>query len=491
MRRQISFSQILAKLGLGVGFVLFAIFFGLIATTANPIIVTLAVGMVIGIIFLVSPKITITLLLFLGLTAGVIASFAGSIFGKLSWAVTLLGFSLFIPAFFSIFNKGQKINHGFVWLAFVFILYAAINSLLNWDSFVQFLAGFKRYFQTYGLIFALAFIPFVKRDIIRWQYLILLIGILQLPFALYELIVLVPARGGLEAGSFATDVVAGTFGANLEGGSPNSIMVTFLLIIFSFIFSRWRNGLVTTKNLTILGFLLMLPLALGETKIVLVMIPLIWLVLIRHNFIKSPIKYLPVLFSGVIVTLLLLYVYVVFVYDSTLTEVWEETMSYNFEDRGYGTLFLNRTTVLTFWASLQGLHDPLGFFFGNGLGSSYLGDISGSLGLRYPGYGIDLTVISTILWDLGVVGLLLFLSIFVSAWCLASKIYKETDSTEIKADILAIQASLVLFGLLLNYSRDLVNLIGLEIIFSLILGYLAYLHRLHVNGQNLKVVGNE
>lgn len=487
MSRQISLSQILVKFGLGIGFVLFAILFGLIATTANPIILTLAVGMIVGIILLASPKITITLLLSLGLTVGVIASFAGNLFGKLSWAVTLLGFSLFIPAFFSIFTKGKKVNHGFVWLILAFVLYATINSLLNWDSFVQFLAGFKRYFQTYGLIFALAFIPFVKKDIVRWQYLILLIGILQLPFALYELIVLVPARGGLEAGSFATDVVAGTFGANLEGGSPNSIMVTFLLIIFSFIFSRWRNGLVTTKNLTILGFLLMLPLALGETKIVLVMIPLIWFVLIRHDFMKSPVKYLPVLFSGAIVTLLLLYIYVVFVYDSTLAEVWEETMSYNFEDRGYGTLFLNRTTVLTFWANLQGMHDPMGFFFGGGIGSSYLGDVSGNVGLRYPGYGIDLTVVSTILWDLGVVGLLLFLSIFVSAWYLGDKIYRETNSIEIKADILAIQAALILFGVLLNYSRDLVNLIGLEIIFSLVLGYLAYLHRLHVNSQSLKV----
>lgn len=483
MNLRINVKDILAKIGLSIGLILIAVIFGLIATTANPTIVTLAVGMVVGVILLISPKITVTLLLSVGLVAGVVASLAGSLFGKLSWGVTLLGFSLFLPAFFSIFSRKKNVHQGFVWLSLVFLLYAVSTSLFNWDSFVQFLAGFKRYFQVYGLIFALAFIPFVKKDVVRWQYLILGVGLLQLPFALYELIVLVPERGGLDVGSAATDVIAGTFGANVVGGSPNSVMVTFLLIIFAFLFSRWRHALVSTKHLAILGLLLLTPLALGETKIVLVMIPLVWFVLIRHDFMKSPVKYLPVLLSGIIITLALLYIYVVFIYDSTLTEVWDETMGYNFEDRGYGSLFLNRTTVLTFWASLQGMHDPLGLFFGNGIGSSYLGDISGNLGLRYPGYGIDLTVISAMLWDLGVIGVLLFVSILVSAWLLANKVYRETLHAQVKADILGVQAALILFALLLNYSKDLVNLIGLEIIFAMILGYLAYLHRTHVNEQ--------
>lgn len=482
MSIQANFKDILAKISLGFGLIFIAIIFGLVATTANPTIITLAIGMVVGFILLVSPKITVTLLLSLGLVVGVIASLAGNLFGKLSWGITMLGFSLYIPAFFSIFSRRKNVHQAFVWLSLIFLIYAVVVSLFNWDSFIQFLAGFKRYFQVYGLIFAFAFLPFAKKDIVRWQLVVLVIGLLQLPFALYELLVLVPQRGGLDVGGYVLDVVAGTFGANITGGSPNSVMVTFLLIIFSFLFSRWRYGLINTKLLTVLGFLLLLPLALGETKIVLVMIPLVWFVLIRYDFIKSPVKYIPVLFSGIVITLALFFIYITFIYDASLADIWEESMEYNIREEGYGTLLLNRKTTLTFWAGLQGMHDPLGLFFGNGIGSSFYGDIPGSIGLRYPGYGIDLTVISTMLWDVGVVGVVLFLSILVSAWLLANKIYRETISPTVKADILAIQAALSLFALLLIYSKDLVILIGMEIIFSLILGYLAYLHREHVNG---------
>lgn len=479
MKARMNPMALLGQIGLLIGIAFFAMIFGLVATTANPMIVVLTIGVVGGIFLIALPKISITLLFSLGLVSGVLVSMIGPLSGKLPWAMALLGMSLLLPALLMMFNKRERKVPWFIWLAFIFMLYAVGSSLLNWSGFAEFVGGFKRYFQVYGLLLALAFLPLTKKDISLWQKVLLGVAVLQLPFALYELIVLVPQRGGLELNSFATDVVAGTFGANMEGGSPNVVMVVFLLIIFSFIFSRWRNGLIDTKWMLGLGFILLLPLGLGETKIAVVMVPMAWFILIRHDAMRSPVKYLPVLAAGALVTLMLLYVYVELIMHSTISEVLEGTISYNFSDGKYGESFLNRTTVLSFWYNQQSLSDPLAFFFGNGIGSSYLGQISGHIGLMFPGYGINLTALSTLLWDLGIVGAIIYIAIFACAWLLANKLYRLTNDTQVKADLLAIQVSIALFVLLIDYSQDMLSLIGLEIIYSCMLGYLAYLYKQH------------
>lgn len=479
MKVQINPMALLAKAGLLLTIAVFAMIFGLVATTANPMIVVLTLGLVGGIFLVLLPKMTITLLFSVGLVSGVLVSLVGPLSGKLPWAMAMLGMSLLLPVALKMASKQDRQVPGFIWLAIIFMIYAIVSSLLSWSGFGEFIAGFKRYFQVFGLLLALAFIPLNKKDIIRWQYLLLGVAVLQLPFALYEFLILVPQRGGMELNSYTTDVVAGTFGANMEGGSPNVVMVVMLLIMFSFIFSRWRSGLLQTKWLFVFSVLLLMPLGLGETKIAVVMLPLAWMVLIRHDVVKSPIKYLPVMLAGVLVTFVLLYIYVEFIMQSTIPEVVESTIGYNFSDGKYGESFLNRTTVLSFWFNQQSLSDPLAMFFGNGIGSSFLGQISGHIGLMYPGYGINLTTLSTLLWDLGIVGTLLFLAIFVCAWISANRLYRATDNPQVKADLLAIQVAIALFLVLMDYSQDMVNLIGLEIIYSAMLGYLAYLYKQH------------
>jgi len=456
-----------------------AIIFGLLAVTANPMFIGLGVGLVGGVILLAIPRMSIYLLLAIGLSMGAMISFAGPAFGKLPWAMSLLGILLLIPAFLHIVGRNKHPTPLFVWLVIAFMLYALIATGLQFESIGQFFAGFKRYFQVTGMLLALALLAFDEKDFRRWQNLLLGIGVLQIPFSLYALLVLVPQRGGLETASYTTDVVAGTFGANLEGGSPGIVMVVFLLVVFSFLFSRWRSGLISKAKTLLLSVILLLPLGMAENKIAIFMVPMVWFVLVRHDLARSPVKYLPVLLSGLLFTGVLGYVYVVLIMKSNLADVVEATINYNFAEAGYGSFYLNRTTVLSFWFGEQGMHNPISFFFGNGLGSAFLGQISGHIGMRYPYYGIDLTAASTLLWDLGIIGFMMFAAIFVVAWCTAGKIYSESQDGEVKADCLAIQAAISLFLLLIFYSQDIVNLISMEIVYSAVLGYLGYLYSRH------------
>lgn len=465
-------------LGMSGLLVFCAMLFGLLATTANPMMIGLGVGLVGGAFLLAVPRWAVWLVLALGLATGALISLGGPSYSKLPWAVSMLGFLLWLPALVKLILQPRLPL--FIWLALAFIVVSVLATAVQWYSAGEFAAGFKRYFQAYGLLFALATLTFAREEFHRWQKLLLGIALLQLPFAMFEFFVLVPMRGGLEAGGATTDVVAGTLGANMEGGSANAEMVTFLLIVVAFLIARWREGLVSTSSFLALGMGCLLPLGLGETKIVVLMLPLIGAVLLRRDFVKAPFRYLPSFIVLGVLTGLLGYIYLTVMLDSTLGEAVEGTLRYNVQEQGYGLNYLNRTTVLSFWWSLQGWHDPVGFLFGHGLGSSFSGannPVIGHIAMRYPMYGINLTTASTLLWDTGLFGLALYLAVLATAWVAANRLWVAAKDSAVRADAVAIQAAIALFMLHVIYRNSLVNLLPFELIVATVLGYLGFLMR--------------
>lgn len=281
-------------------------------------------------------------------------------------------------------------------------------------------------------------------------------------------------------GGQATDIVAGTMGANLKGGSPNAIMVFFVLLAFAFVIARWKEKLITTGKTCLLSLVLLLPLALGETKIVIVLLPMIAVLLFMKDIQREPSKFIPILVLLLVLTFALAYLYVYVMLDSTFIEAVEGILRYNVQEVGYGNLLLNRTTVLTFWAGLHDWYNPIALLFGHGLGSSYgAGFDAGHMAQLYPKYGINLTTISTLLWDLGVVGLVLYLSILAVAWVQMGRIEKKTTNPQIRADSLSIRVGIALCAVYLIYSDSQINLIVHEIMIAVMLGYGAFLYRQH------------
>ncbi len=100
--------------------------------------------------------------------------------------------------------------------------------------------------------------------------------------------------------------------------------------------------------------------------------------------------------------------------------------------------------------------------------------------MRYPGYGIGLTAASTLLWDMGVFGSGLFITILALAWRCAGRLRRESTLPTVRADAAAIQAALALFGFFLFYRLGVLEILSFQIVFSVLLGYLAWLHRRHV-----------
>ena len=462
-------------------FLFFAVFFGLLVTTENFVLIGIGVALVLGPVLLLLPNMTMWVILIVGLLFGVLTG--SPQFSKLTWVVSLLGILLLLPSMTNLLWSDQRKLPGFMLVALLFLFYSLMVTALRWYSLEEFMAGFKRYFQTFGVMLALTLVVFKPQDYQRWLKFLLVIGLLQLPFALYELLVLVPLRGGLAAGSDSTDVIAGTFGANLEGGSPNSVMVMCIFMVMAFLGTRWRAGLMSSKLFYALGLICMIPLGMGETKIAVILLPMVAIGVLRKDLMRAPLRYLPTLAAIGIITAVLGYLYVVVMMNSTLSDVIDLTIRYNAGNQGYSKAqSLNRITSVTFWFQQQRWDDIVSFLIGHGIGSSYTSaTMVGHMGMRYLTYGINLTTASTLLWDTGILGLGLYLGVFVMAWTAAGRLLNAARDATVKADALAIQATIPMFMLSFIYSNSLVELVSFELMVSLLLGYLGYL----INQQRL------
>ena len=457
-----------------------AVFFGLLASTANPIFVGVAVALLLGAMLLTKSTWNIWLVLGLGLlVVGVLPIWVEGIASKAVWGVSALALVLMLRAFAQPLTVPGTTRHtpAFVWLALAFLLYTVLNTLWQPASAYAGFSGFKRYFQVTGLLFALAWLPVGEREIARWRKFLVVVALFQLPWAVYELVKLVPIREGFRyayPGLVPIDVVAGTFGANMHSGGANAEMATFLIVVLAFMLARLRERSLTLGRLLTLAPFILAPLFIGETKVVVVLLPLMFVTLYRRELLARPHLALAGLMLGALLTVAAGFAYVE-ITKKPLDRLVDETLSYNVYEKGYGGYALNRTTALTFWVKQQGLDDPAGALLGHGLGAAQ-DATGGEIARRYPGYGISLTAASTLLWEQGALGMAMFLAMLAFAWRAAGRLRRaEAAPPWARADAAAIQVALPLFVFYLAYRTALLEGLPFQIIFWGLLGYLAWL----------------
>lgn len=459
--------------------------FGFFAYSADPLLVSLAFLLILGGGFLSKPVWILNILLVFGmLMTGPINLFLESLADKALWGSSILGLTLLGLAVFKLLTQRnlQQDTPKFVWLALIFMGYVLLESALQINTLKEFIGGFKRYFQVWGVLFALCWLGFGRKDVACWRWIFLLAGILQLPFALYELVRLVPLRQSAQAylpTLVPIDIVAGTFAGKLYGGGGSAEMSTFLVVIFAFLLARFKEQQLAKTDFIRFSALILAPLFIGEAKIMVVFLPLACAVIYQRELLTRPLYLLAAMVLGGLFLTAMISVLMAVTQQSFDKLVWQ-TLAYNFMEAGYGSFHLNRTTVLTFWASQQSWQDPFLFAFGCGLGcakmSTSIDMPNGIMEARFPHYGIGLTSVSLLLWEVGVVGFGLLLWSFASAWRSAVRLSKLGDPL-LKADALGIQAVLALFTVYLFYLDSLFSMVSFQLVLLGTLGYLAWLCR--------------
>lgn len=455
-----------------------AVIFGLVSTTGQPLLIAVAAGLFFGVYLFSNPQITLWLILGGGLfVAGLVPIWAEGIGSKAVWAISLLGLILMATSIIRLIVEKNTADQTpvFVWIALLFMLYCLINGAIQSDLYELF-SGFKRYFQVIGICFAFAWLGFSQAELKKWFWLMALLLLMQLPFALYERITLVPMRESIQyayPGMIPIDVVAGTFGASRYSGGANAELATFLIISLAFLVSRHRLKLLSAKTFAALTAFAFIPLFLGETKIVIVFLPVMFCVLYRKDLLTKPLILVLALVVGSLLTLAVTYTYLQMMQASTVSEMIRSIAEYNFQDKGYGGLYLNRMTALIHWIHEQGMHNPASFVFGNGLGTAH-DSTGGTIAVKYLGYGVGLTTLSTLLWEQGLVGSFLFYMILINAWFVAGKLMKSCDDW-IRADAAAIQCALALFMIYPIYRSTMLEGLPFQILIWSLLGYLCWL----------------
>ena len=200
------------------GFVFAALLAGVVTATGNLMASGLVVGAILGILMLSAVESVLWIVL-LGtlLISGPLMLFQPQL-TRVTWLFSILGFFLTIAA---IAHAGTaKLNNrpaqpAFIPLLIIFALSGVVSLFFSEGGSSEAFSAIKRNYQFLGIAFALAVVPFSKKTVRAWIFLMVLLALAQVPFALYQRIELVPLRFNLPNRVVPVDIVAGTFEASM------------------------------------------------------------------------------------------------------------------------------------------------------------------------------------------------------------------------------------------------------------------------------------
>ncbi len=484
---------------IAVGFAIAGVMLGLVAATGNPFLIAVSVGAVFGLLLLNALQVAVwAILVGVLLVSGPLFMFVPDL-TKTGWLFSILGFFLLGAAMLYPALGRRQPRHGtpaFVWVGVLFLVWAIGLSFFSDGALFEIFAGIKRYFQFWGVMFALAVVPFERKTVWRWTVFLGVLAVCQLPLALYYRFVMVPHVEIVNAelqGFVALDIVVGTFEGNLRGGGSSSVMALYLVLVLMYLLSAKRDGAMSAGRFWFLFIVSAIPLGLGETKVVVVLLPLALAMTYLDMVVKRPLAFLggSVLTAGLIGIFVYIYI-VIQVPDSqnlSFAERIQDNIDYNFGNVGYfGGLGLNRFTVLTFWIQEHGFHDPLGTLFGHGLGSSYGGDgkvpNTGHINDIYPNKLVGQTTVASILWDLGLIGLIVFMAVFAWAWRTAHRLTMLARPGHDRALCRTLLASVTVMPVMAFYWDGISVVPSQQLLAMLTLGLIAWRWRAEHKGPN-------
>lgn len=478
---------------------------GLVAASSKILLVALFVGAGVGAILLFYPLLLLWVLVVGALVVTGLTELYLPAMRQIRWGVVLGVVALGIVSFLSSSRhrdnpmsssvNGTR-NYSLIF-ALLFFYYMCVCALINNGPSVDDLLGIKSYFQVWGLLLVFAYAK-VDRFIECFPKFLLWLAALQVPFAFHQYLVLAPLRA---TGKYAeklivpVDIVVGTFVGNMEGGGANASMACLQIMAITYLFALWRIRKISPKAALFLSAFFLTPIALAEAKIAFLMLPTALVVVFRDTFLKFFFRWLLASFALIVVLIGIAIIYAAQPVSEHAEQYgpkgfgafWEEMLAYNVDNnRGYADLKLNRTSVYPHWYREHAFRDLGGMFFGHGAGETVAIDPKENQGglrstslatVRYHKVGIGLTGLSTLLWESGLIGAVLVLGIFISAFKLATELTLKTIEPLDWAMLRTLQATIAITGICLVQADMFSYEIGYQTLLVLALALLGYYHR--------------
>ncbi|WBM72236.1 capsular biosynthesis protein [Buttiauxella sp. WJP83] len=312
-------------------------------------------------------------------------------------------------------------------LYLIFLVLAGASTLLQ-EGITDAIVGFKNEIAL-SLVMICLLLGFCRESqIYRVTRSLYWMFYAQFPVVLYQLLFVLPQRVEVRGEEDKWDSVVGTFGGDPLGGGNTAAMGLFCLLIMLLKVSEFKHGLTSFKSMAlhvILGFGLCIV---GEVKFVILLSPILLALLwVMPSFVKGVnkvnIKALLFIFAGMALLIALAIVILASGYSTAFgtdpeqssLAVFIDSLSYIF-DPNYilPSGEVGRFTTLVFWLKNNDLWGLSGTLFGYGLNATNSGSIvsPGFLNITYN-LILDSTSLSMLLWEVGVVGTLLFIGLIL------------------------------------------------------------------------------
>ena len=476
---------------------LVALLAGAVIGLDSKVVSLLLVGAISAIIILSLPSVAVfwVLLVVILILTGLVQYF-GRV-NQVQWIPSILAGAMFFRTILELVKKrtdsavtmpaGRLPIPAFVWLFALYATVALAANIGNVGSLIQFVAGLKNYIAIWGVLFFIAVAAITPQSLVKIWKGVIVIALLQFGIVLYQHFFVAPKRSLVTMGLHrpAWDSVVGTFGGDPDGGGASGALALFLVVAMTLLMALWKNGLVRTLPLVVGSGLILLSLALAEVKIVLVLVPLAVLLVFLGSFVRRPLAFVSsaLLVGSVLVALGLVYQMLYWQYGGgyniPAAENFERAIETTLDPNNVNpvTGAVGRTASLAIWAR-DPKSDISEKILGHGFGASRIGATGiGDIARRYYPYQITPSAAASMLWDIGLLGLVAFTAVLVSAALSARRLAREPSIPPFHRAVLeAVTVSLGLVYVTVFYNGDLLYLPATGFLLMLLMGQVAYWH---------------
>jgi hypothetical protein len=468
-----------------VGALFFALLAGLAASTGAPLVAGVLAAAIAGAALLASPRFHIAFAMFFALVATGILEFF-FFFGQANWMSSLLvGSGILAAAVHAVGMPGRSnARQGIGWfgvLVGLFLLLLAFSSLLNRIPVGQAIVGVRNYVPYIGVATLLLYCRLQPEFVRKLPLGLLAIGLLQMPFALFQHLVTGPWRAALRnAVGRSDEAIVGTFGGSAVTGGYTGEMAAFLVMCIVFVIALRRERQIGTGLAALMSLVLLVPILLAETKVSLVLLPLLVGVCFVRDALHNPRFFLVALVVGVILVGAIGIVYYLRYWHDSAGAA--RTLGYSFDPNFMVTRFhRGRVGAIVHWYQMNpGAGQVITAFFGHGMGSSLESSATigiGSAVVRY-GLGLDAHAMARLLWDSGVAGFAVFLLLSLRTFWVARRLARRDNADPlVRASLVFCSGAGLAMTLMLPYQDAVLGGSALQFLFWFCAGFVEYERR--------------
>lgn len=504
-----------SRLGLGsaillvFGALLFSLVLGLGAATGNKLVIIAMAGLLGGVAVLAMPvKATFWVMLVSAFAlVGPLTYFAR--LSQVQWLPALLGIAVTLQVLMLAITRRRTQDPSVaapafvLWLA-LFFLCVVFSSVVGKVSIPEVIMASRYYLFIWGALFVFLVGAIDDKTIERLWYALLFIAALQMPMALYQYLFVAKQRAQVVGGPPPWDAVIGTFPGNDTGGGNSAAMAIYLVVMIVLAIAMWQQRhLRWFKSLAVIG-LALLAILLAEVKAAVLLLPVAVGIYYRREIIRRPVEAIAALSIAVVVAGGILYGYQKLHYDKGASSAAAafshaeastlEHILYQFDpDReNERTGRLARAANLKQWWDLNVASGDLHhLMIGYGMGTTQHSNIGvGSVAAKY-GMDIDRTTFVILVWELGLIGLLMFLGLLTSSAWLSMKLANDKRIPDRHRLLLRVGSiGLFIFLITVPYKSFAVRLTSIQLLIILMMGQAYYwYHRLKVEELRTRLQG--